>query len=242
MTFRSRRSAKRRLARGRSSPAPTRTPTPPRRRSRSSPAPARARLAAPPTDRLHRRRIQPADGKAKRRPRAGDRDREPGSAGDENVVPGATYTIPAGPNKPSGEGGLAKSDSSTATRPCRRSRPTSSTSTRPTASTSTATPSTACSPTRTRRPRSRTARPTSGASLIVHQGDAITADPIIPPRRDCHDRPESARRDRRHAAELPRRARGLDGHAVHREGARVLHRRHDQRLGQLPATNSKPGP
>ena len=41
---------------------------------------------------------------------------------------------------------------------------------------------------------------TSGSPLTVHQGDAITADPILPPTRDGDHRPESARRDRRHAA------------------------------------------
>ena len=47
---------------------------------------------------------------------------------------------------------------------------------------------------------------THPGGLDRHQGDAITADPILPPERHDDDRPDRPRRDRRHAADLPGRA------------------------------------
>jgi hypothetical protein len=105
----------------------------------------------------------------------------PEALGTKTIVPGATYTIPTGPNVPSGEGGLAE--------------------VRILNGNSTVSPFTTFilnenAPNRlyidgvTVYCAQSNANPTtkiedcttdSGSPLVVHQGDAITADPIVPP-------------------------------------------------------------
>ncbi|HXN39690.1 MAG TPA: putative Ig domain-containing protein [Solirubrobacteraceae bacterium] len=105
----------------------------------------------------------------------------PEALGTKTVVPGATYTIPKGPNIPSGEGGLAEirilNDNPTVS-------PFTTFILNENApnrlyidgvavycSQSNANPTT----------KIEDCTADSGSSLTVHQGDAITADPIVPP-------------------------------------------------------------
>jgi hypothetical protein len=105
----------------------------------------------------------------------------PEEVGGKKPEKGATYTIPAGPNKPSGEGGLAKL---------------SFLNGNPTVSPLTTFILNENAPNRvyidgdTVYCTQSNANPTtkiedctntSGSPLVVHQGDAITADPILPP-------------------------------------------------------------
>jgi hypothetical protein len=105
----------------------------------------------------------------------------PEALGTKTVVPGATYTIPAGPNIPSGEGGIAEVRILNGN---------------PTVSPFTTFILNENAPNRlyvdgvTIYCAQSNANPTtkiencttgSGSSLVVHQGDAITADPIDPP-------------------------------------------------------------
>ena len=175
----SRRSAKRARP-STSSPAPTRTTTRPRRRARSSPAKAPAPRRAELTD-CTVAGSSPLTVKAKDDLVQVIATANPEALGTKTVLPGATYTVPKGPNKPSGEGGLAEIrilNGNPAVSPfttfilnenapnrlyidgvtvyCAQSN---------------ANPTT----------KIENCTTDSGSPLTVHQGDAITADPIVPP-------------------------------------------------------------
>jgi hypothetical protein len=105
----------------------------------------------------------------------------PEALGTKTVVPGATYTIPKGPNVPSGEGGLAEVrilNGNPAVSPLTTFILNENAPNRVYidgvtvyCSQSNANPTT----------KIEDCTNTSGAPLVVHQGDAITADPIVPP-------------------------------------------------------------
>jgi hypothetical protein len=104
----------------------------------------------------------------------------PEALGTKTIVPGATYTIPKGPNVPSGEGGLAEvrilnanAVSPLTTFILNENAPNRLYVDGDTVycTQSNANPTT----------KIEDCTNTSGAPLVVHQGDAITADPIVPP-------------------------------------------------------------
>jgi Big-like domain-containing protein/putative Ig domain-containing protein len=105
----------------------------------------------------------------------------PEALGTKTVVPGATYTIPKGPNIPSGEGGLAEvrilngnaSVSPFTTFILNENAPNRVYIDGVTVycTQSNANPTT----------KIEDCTNTSGSPLVVHQGDAITSDPIVPP-------------------------------------------------------------
>ncbi len=105
----------------------------------------------------------------------------PEALGTKTVVPGATYTIPAGPNAPGGEGGLAEVRilngnpvvSPLTTFILNENAPNRFNVDGDTVycAQSNANPTT----------KIENCTNTSGSPLVVHQGDAITMDPILPP-------------------------------------------------------------
>ena len=179
---------------------------------------------------VHRRRGESADRQNQRRHRAGDRHRR------------RAATIPAGPNKPTGEGGLAElkiTNGNSVVSPLTTFILNENAPNRlyidgdtVYCSQSNANPTT----------KIEDCTNTSGSPLAVSVGNAITADPILPPNAAVTTGLKSPDGIVGTLPTLSERPARIDCRPLHAEGPRVLHRRHDGWVGQQQPANTPQEP